>query len=155
MEMQNHYHFMNLAINQAEIALQSGEIPVGAVLVRDGIIVCRAHNTTETHNNVTHHAEINIINEFSKLFGEKYLSETTLYVTLEPCPMCASALVWSKIPRIVFGAMDAHRGACGSRFHLHDHASLNHKIEIISGIREQECEDLLKSFFNEKRKGER
>lgn len=142
---------MDLALEQAELALASDEIPVGAVLVQNEEVICRAHNTTERHHNVTEHAEVNIINQFSHLFNNKYLQNATLYVTLEPCPMCTSALVWSKISRVVFGALDVQRGACGSRFHLHDSTALNHRIEIISGIREERCEELLKKFFNSKR----
>lgn len=152
MNLSEHHQFMDLALHEAEEAYDNGEIPVGAVLVKDGQVIARAHNRVEAQHSVVRHAEIEIIERHAVVTGQKYLSGCTLYVTLEPCPMCASALVWAKIDNVVFGAMDIKQGACGSIYHFNNNSHLNHRYKVLGGIRELECEALLKTFFKEQRK---
>jgi len=149
--VQQHYRYMYQAYRLAEQAYEEGEIPVGAVVVHHERIIGRGYNQVERLNDPTAHAEILAISAACDTLGVKYLKECTLYVTLEPCPMCAGALMWSKIDRIVFGAVDAKAGACGSLFNLASSSKLNHQAEIIHGIMEVDSEELLKQFFREKR----
>ncbi len=139
-------YFMRRALQEAEQAYDAGEIPVGAVIVIDNQIIARAHNLTERLTDVTAHAEMQAITMASSYLGGKYLKNCTLYVTLEPCAMCAGALYWSQIARVVYGASDLQRGftAMGGRLHP--------KTEIKGGVLEMECAELLKIFFQEKRK---
>lgn len=139
-------YFMRRALQEAEQAYDAGEIPVGAVIVIDNQIIARAHNLTERLTDVTAHAEMQAITIASSYLGGKYLKNCTLYVTLEPCTMCAGALYWSQIARVVYGASDLQRGftAMGGRLHP--------KTEIKGGVLETECTELLKIFFQEKRK---
>ncbi len=139
-------YFMRRALQEAEQACDAGEIPVGAVIVIDNQIIARAHNLTERLTDVTAHAEMQAITMASSYLGGKYLKNCTLYVTLEPCAMCAGALYWSQIARVVYGASDLQRGftAMGGRLHP--------KTEIKGGVLEMECAELLKIFFQEKRK---
>lgn len=146
-----HIYWMNYALKLAHKASDHGEVPIGCVIVRNNEIVSEAYNEVEKKGVVSAHAEMIAIEKASMKINNKYLHGCTLYVTLEPCPMCASALVWSKIDRIVFGAMDPKAGACGTLFNLANSNKLNHRIEIIHGILETECEQLLKSFFLQKR----
>ncbi|MEX2632881.1 MAG: tRNA adenosine(34) deaminase TadA [Balneolales bacterium] len=148
----HHQNFMAKALLLAEQAYDNDEVPVGAVVVHDGLIIGKGYNQVEQLNDSTAHAEMIAISAAFEYLNSKYLKNCTLYVTLEPCPMCAGALVWSKIDRIVFGAMDAGAGACGSVFNIARNKKLNHRIEIIQGILEQDSEILLKSFFLNKRK---
>lgn len=143
---------MKLALEEAQKAFDLGEIPVGAIIVMNDEILSKAHNLVETNKDSSAHAELLAIKSAETILNEKYLSGCTLYVTLEPCIMCSGALIWSKIDRIVFGAMDAKVGACGSKYHLVQEAANNHKIEVIQGILETECESLLKQFFADLRK---
>jgi tRNA(adenine34) deaminase len=149
--MKNHQFFMSEALKEAKIAFSKQEVPVGAVLVRNNEIILRAHNTTEEHHSVLQHAEISIIQQYAAVYQEKYLHNCTLYVTLEPCIMCTGALLWAKLPFLVFGALDPKIGACGSKFNLTSLEKSNHQTEVISGIEERECENLLKNFFTQKR----
>lgn len=149
--LKKHQQFMHKAFQLAEQAYDEDEIPVGAVIVKNDHIVGRGYNQTERLTDVTAHAEILAISAACSTLDNKYLKGCTLYVTLEPCPMCAGALVWSKIDRIVFGATDAKSGACGSVYNLASNQKSNHQIEIIQGIMEQDCEWLLKKFFEKKR----
>lgn len=149
--LHQHRHFMRKAFALAEQAKDADEIPVGAVVVHNNQIIGRGYNQTELLNDATAHAEMIAISAASATLENKYLKDCTLYVTLEPCPMCAGALVWSKIDRIVFGATDVQAGACGSIFNLTSNSTLNHQIEIIQGVMEQDCEWILKQFFAEKR----
>lgn len=151
--LQQHQFYMRNAFNLAEQAYDEKEVPVGAVIVKDGRIVGRGYNQTERLTDPTAHAEILSISAACSTLDNKYLEGCTLYVTLEPCPMCAGALVWSKIDRIVFGASDPKGGACGSLFNLAANNKLNHQVEVIQGIMEQDCEWLLKEFFKERRLG--
>ncbi|RNC85367.1 MAG: tRNA adenosine(34) deaminase TadA [Balneola sp.] len=148
---QQHQKFMAQALFLAEKAFEEGEVPVGAVVVYENKIVGKGYNQVEKLTDPTAHAEILAITAACDTLNEKYLSDCTLYVTLEPCPMCAGALVWSKIGRVVFGASDIKSGGCGSVFNITDNQHLNHRIETIQGILEQDCEYLLKSFFQSKR----
>lgn len=138
-------YFMKKAIQEAEIAYGKGEVPVGAVIAIDNRIIARAHNLTETLNDVTAHAEMQAITAAANFLGGKYLDNCTLYVTLEPCQMCAGALYWSQISRIVYGARDEERGCIGLETKLHP------KTKMQGGIMADEAAKLLKKFFIEKR----
>jgi len=142
----NDEYFMKKAFTEALQAFDEGEIPVGAVVVANGKIIARAHNMTETLNDVTAHAEMQAITAASNLLGGKYLNDCTLYVTLEPCAMCAGALGWSQIGRIVYGARDEKRG-----FKRFAPKTLHPKTELIGGILEIESTELLQEFFKQKR----
>ncbi len=138
-------YFMKKALQEAEVAFSKGEIPVGAVIVIDNKIIARAHNLTETLNDVTAHAEMQAITSAANFLGGKYLNKCTLYVTLEPCQMCAGALFWSQISKIVYGASDLQRGFKTLGTTLHP------KTEVVSGILAEEASALMKRFFIEKR----
>lgn len=138
-------YFMKKALNEAEIAFDKGEIPVGAVIVIDNRIIARAHNLTELLNDVTAHAEMQAITAASNFLGGKYLLNCTLYVTLEPCQMCAGALYWSQISKIVYGATDPDRGYKTLQTKLHP------KTKVVGGVLADESAQLLKRFFIEKR----
>lgn len=138
-------YFMKKAFQEAETAYDKGEIPVGAVIVINDKIIARAHNLTETLNDVTAHAEMQAITAAANFLGGKYLQNCTLYVTLEPCQMCAGALYWSQISKIVFAAKDEQRGYRVMKTKLHP------KTKISGGIMEKEASKLLKQFFIEKR----
>lgn len=146
-----HEFFMMQAFKLAEKALEKDEVPVGAVIVKNGRIIGRGYNQTEMLNDPTAHAEMLAISSACSTVNNKYLKGCTLYVTLEPCPMCAGAIIWSKIDRVVFAAMDSRRGACGSRLDLLKDKSMNHHPEVIHGIMELDSSYLLKMFFKEKR----
>ncbi len=138
--------FMRQALQEAQKAFERDEVPVGAVVVCQGKIIARGYNLTETLTDVTAHAEMQAITAASSFLGGKYLTDCTLYVTVEPCVMCAGALGWSQISRIVYGATDDKRGF--SRFAP---LALHHKTEVISGVLEDECSKLMKEFFKKKR----
>jgi len=139
-------YYMKRALAEAEQAFAEGEIPVGALVVCRNHIISRAHNLTETLNDVTAHAEMQAITAAANSLGGKYLTDCTLYVTLEPCTMCAGALGWSQIDRIVYGASDEKRG-----FLKFAPAALHPKTEILGGILQTECADIMKRFFEQKR----
>ena len=143
--------YMKEALAEAKKALDKGEVPVGAVVVKDGEIVGRGHNLTESHKDPTYHAEIIAIRMASEILGTKVLDNCTMYVTLEPCSMCAGALVLSKIKKLCIGAMDPKAGACGSVFDLVDTPKLNHRLKVETSIMEEECSKILKDFFRELR----
>ena len=138
-------YFMKKALQEAEAAFDQGEIPVGAVIVIDNRIIARGHNLTETLTDVTAHAEMQAITAASNFLGGKYLQKCTLYVTLEPCQMCAGALYWSQISKIVYGARDLERGCINLKTKLHP------KTSISGGVLEEEASALMKRFFVEKR----
>jgi len=138
-------YFMKKALQEAEIAFEKGEIPVGAVIVIDNRIIARAHNLTELLNDVTAHAEMQAITAASDFLGGKYLQNCTLYVTLEPCQMCAGALYWSQISNIIYGTRDEERGCITLKTKLHP------KTKMKGGVLEEEASNLLKRFFIEKR----
>ena len=143
--------YMRQAIDQAHNAWALGEVPVGAVLVRDGAILAEAGNEVEMRQDATAHAEMLVIAEAQALLKTWRLAGTTLYVTKEPCPMCAGALAHVRVDRIVFGVGDPKAGACGGAFQLFDLPGLNHRCEITAGLRLEECRALLQSFFAEQR----
>lgn len=138
-------YFMKKALQEAETAFEKGEIPVGAVIVVEDRIIARTHNLTELLNDVTAHAEMQAITSAANFLGGKYLNKCTLYVTLEPCQMCAGALYWSQISKIVYGASDEQRGFKTMGTTLHP------KTEVVNGILAKEASALLKRFFIEKR----
>jgi len=150
-EITLHQNFMIQALKQAELAYDSGEIPVGAIIVKEGRIIGKGYNQTEMLKDPTAHAEMLAISSACATLNNKYLEDCTLYVTLEPCPMCAGAIVWSKIHRVVFGAMDEKSGSCGSLFNIASNNKLNHRAEIIQGVLELDSQFLLKQFFATKR----
>ena len=139
-------YFMKKALQEAEIAFEKDEIPVGAIVVIDNKIIARSHNLTELLNDVTAHAEMQSITAAANFLGGKYLKDCTLYVTLEPCQMCAGALYWSQISKIVFGARDEQRGFMTLGTQLHP------KTKVIQGILANECGKLMTNFFEARRK---
>ena len=145
--------YMNLALEQARKAAAQGEVPIGAVLVRDDQVLTQAHNFRETWQDPTAHAEMVAIREAATQSGSWRLTDTTLYVTLEPCAMCIGAIILARIPRLVFGALDPKAGACGSVLHVPAEQRLNHRVEVIGGILEQESQELLQAFFKNLRQG--
>ncbi len=138
-------YFMKLALQEAETAFEKNEVPIGCVIVSNNRIIARAHNLTETLNDVTAHAEMQAITSAANFLGGKYLKNCTLYVTLEPCVMCGGALNWSQITKVVIGARDEQRGFLNKNLTLHP------KTEIVTGIMEQECSEIVKKFFKDKR----
>ena len=141
---------MSEAIAEARLAGDKDEVPVGAVIVQDGVIIARAHNLRETEKNALMHAETMAVDAACRALGGWRLPRCTLYVTLEPCPMCAGAIVNSRIDRVVFGAYDRRAGAFGSVLDLNAYP-LNHKPEIVGGVMEEECRTMLQEFFKKKR----
>lgn len=138
-------YFMKMAFQEAQVALEKDEVPVGCIVVYNDRIIARAHNLTELLNDVTAHAEMQAITAAANMLGGKYLIDCTMYVTLEPCVMCAGALAWSQLSKIVIGARDEKRGFINKGLSLHP------KTEIVSGILENECSALIKDFFKSKR----
>ena len=145
MEIFTHEYFMKKALIQAQIAFTRNEVPVGAVIVLNNQIIAQSHNLTEMLNDVTAHAEMQAITSAANNLGGKYLIDCILYVTLEPCQMCAGALYWSQISKIVYGASDNKRGFKTLGTQLHP------KTEVVSGVLKQECSQLLQDFFKKKR----
>jgi len=143
----NHEYYMRQALQEAQKAFEADEIPVGAVIVCQNTIVAKAHNLTETLNDVTAHAEMQAFTAAANYIGGKYLKECTLYVTLEPCVMCSGAAYWSQIGEIVYGASDPVRGGCSVEKNI-----FHPKTRLISGIMEAECGQIMKDFFQRKRK---
>lgn len=145
-------NFMLDALAEAEQAAAMGEIPIGAVVVKDGEIIGRGHNMTETSKDPTAHAEMLAIKSAAQKLGGWRLLNCDLYVTCEPCCMCAGAMVWARIKKLYIGTLDPKSGACGSVFNIVDSEQLNHRVEIETGCMQKECEALLKQFFKELRK---
>ena len=144
--------YMQLAIEQAEAAFELNEVPVGAVIVRHGRVIAAAHNQRELLRDPTAHAEMIAITQAAESVGDWRLEECSLYVTLEPCPMCAGAIVQSRLPRVVFGAPDPKAGAVTSLFHLLSDARLNHRAEVVPGVLGQRCGSMLTEFFARQRR---
>ncbi|MDE5838427.1 MAG: nucleoside deaminase [Paramuribaculum sp.] len=138
--------FMRLALDEANMAAEMDEVPIGAVIVCDGRVIGRGHNMTETLNDVTAHAEMQAITAAEAAMGGKYLDKCTLYVTVEPCLMCAGAIGWSQLKRIVYGAGDSKRG-----YSTFTQTPFHHKATVTSGVLAEECSALMKSFFAKKR----
>ena len=143
-------YYMQLAIDEARKAYALDEVPVGAVIVSDGVVISSAHNLTEARQDPTAHAELLSIKAASEKINSRRLLDTTLFVTKEPCPMCAGAILNSRIPRVVFGCRD-NKGGAVSLFRLLTDDRMNHSVELVSGVMATESADLLKSFFEKKR----
>lgn len=150
--MQEKEIYMKEAIKEAKKAAKKLEVPVGCVIVKNGKIIARAHNQKETKNDTTKHAEILAIQKASKKLEAWRLLDCEMYVTLEPCSMCAGAMIQARIKKVYIGAMDAKTGACGSVLNLLQDYPFNHKIKVETGIKKEECEAVLKGFFKELRK---
>lgn len=146
-DLQSDHYFMGEALRQAARAGAAEEVPVGAVIVREGRIIARAHNQVELLKDATAHAEMLALTQAEQMVGDWRLTDCTLYVTKEPCPMCAGAIVHTRLPRVVFGTADAKGGAAGSALNLLDFPGLNHRCSITGGVREAECRSLLQTFF--------
>ncbi|MGB9770506.1 MAG: tRNA adenosine(34) deaminase TadA [Candidatus Kapaibacteriota bacterium] len=145
-------YFMKIALKEARKSFESEDVPVGAVIVKDGKIIARAHNEVEKRKDATRHAELLALSEAFKKVGYKHLLGSTVFTTLEPCPMCAGALVLARVKTVVFAAKDPKSGAGGSVINILSHSALNHKIEVIGGVLEEESSQLLKDFFSKLRK---
>ena len=143
--------YMREALVEAGKAFEKGEVPIGAVIVKDGEIIARAHNLRETLHDPTAHAEILAIRTAGDRLGGWRLSGTTLYVTVEPCPMCAGALVQARVDRLVYGAEDPKGWGGKTAAEVADNPGLNHRVEIIGGIMEEECREIMRRFFRERR----
>ena len=150
--MNNDDKWMALAIKQAVKADTEGEVPVGAVIVKEGQLIAQAHNQPISTNDATAHAEIQVLRAAGKLQKNYRLIDTTIYVTLEPCAMCLGAMMHARIKRMVYGTSDPKTGVCGSHVDLTTESFFNHEMEISRGILEKECKELLQSFFKSRRK---
>lgn len=151
--MENNYSekFMKQALKEAQKAYNKLEVPVGVVIVKDNKIIARAYNQKEYKNDTTNHAEILAIKKASKKLNSWRLSDCDMYVTLEPCSMCAGALIQSRIRKVIIGTLDKKTGACGSVLNLLEDYKFNHVVEVETGVLKDECEDMLKKFFKELR----
>jgi tRNA(adenine34) deaminase len=150
-DLQSDHYFMGEALRQAAKAYAAEEVPVGAVVVRAGRIIARSYNQVELLKDATAHAEMLALTQAEEAVGDWRLTDCTLYVSKEPCPMCAGAIVHVRLARVVFGASDPKSGAAGSALNLLQFPTLNHRCEITSGVREPECRGLLQQFFTEQR----
>lgn len=149
--MEGDTQFMQLALDEAAAAAAAGEVPIGAVIVADGRVIASSGNRTIRDCDPTAHAEIAVIREAARRLGNYRLAGTTLYVTLEPCSMCAGAMIQARIPRLVYGADDPKGGAVRSCFEVLSHDKLNHQVEVVSGVLAKDCATLLQSFFAARR----
>jgi tRNA(adenine34) deaminase len=147
----SHSFYMGIALKEAKKALGLGEVPIGAVIVHKDELIAKGHNLKETLQDPTAHAEIVVIKEAAKRLKSWRLDDCILYVTLEPCPMCAGAIVQARIPTLVYGATDLKAGAVESVVNLVQHKLLNHQVSVYAGIREDECKKILRDFFQLKR----
>ena len=150
--MTEHERWMEFALREAELAYKRKEVPVGAVIVRDNRIIGKGYNQIESLNDPTAHAEIIAITAAAANMESRRLEDCTLYVTLEPCTMCAGAIVLARIPRLVYGASDPKAGACGTLYDIVQDKRLNHRVETVRGISEAKCGGILKDFFEKVRK---
>src|ERR1039457_1627036 len=153
-DLQNDHYFMGEALRQAAKAYAAEEVPVGAVVVREGRVIARSFNQGELLQDATAHAEMLALTQAEEAMGDWRLTDCTLYVTKEPCPMCAGAIVHVRVARVAFGASDPKAGAAGSALNLLQFPPLNRRCDITAGVREAECRALLQTFFAEQRKGE-
>jgi tRNA(adenine34) deaminase len=149
--MKTHRDFMQIALEEAELALEAGEIPVGAVLTKDGEIIARGHNRRVETGDPTAHAEVLVLQMAGRRTGDWRLEGATLYVTLEPCPMCAGAIALARIKRVVFGASEPRAGAGGSAYNILEDGRLGHRVQVIAGVMEEECGRILQGFFDDLR----
>lgn len=152
LDKNSHVHWMELAFREAEKAYENQEVPVGAIVVLDNMVIGRGYNQREMLKDPTAHAEILAITAAANHVEDWRLKGATLYVTLEPCPMCAGAILNARIPKVVFGADDLDHGGCGGAVQLCTGKLLNHKVEILGGILEEKCQGILNSFFRETRR---
>ncbi|SFQ10810.1 tRNA(adenine34) deaminase [Caldicoprobacter faecalis] len=143
--------FMEQALLEAQKAYDMNEVPIGAVVVKDGEIIARGHNLRETGRDPTLHAEMVAIREAARYLGGWRLTGCELYVTIEPCPMCAGAIIQARIQRVVFGAMDPKAGCAGSLYNLLQDPRFNHQVEVVGGVMEEECRRIMQDFFRKKR----
>ena len=149
--IKKHIFYMQEAFKEAQRAFEKDEVPVGAVIVHKGKIIARGHNQVELLKDPTAHAEMLAVTSATNYLGTKWLNDASMYVTIEPCSMCAGALVLSRVKEVYFGATDPKTGACGSIVNIANHRKLNHRIKVTKGILEAECGSLLKDFFKKKR----
>lgn len=150
--MMDDNYYMGLALQEAQKAYDLGEVPIGAVLVIDGQVLAKAHNLRETCHDATAHAEVIVIQQTCQMLKRWRLTGATLYVTIEPCPMCAGALVNSRVDRLVYGSADYKAGAVESIFNVVQNEALNHRMAVTAGVRGDECAAIMKAFFRERRK---
>ena len=148
---QPHRHWMEYAFREAEKAYDQKEVPIGAVIVFENKIIGRGYNQIEKLQDPTAHAEIIAITAAANYLGSRRLLDTSLYVTIEPCPMCAGAIVQSRIPKLIFGAPDSKAGACGTLYNIVNDDRLNHKVEVLSGVLENKCSLIISDFFRKLR----
>jgi tRNA(adenine34) deaminase len=147
--------YMRLAIDQAAIAEENGDVPIGAVIVHESRVIAKAYNERQQLNDPTAHAEIIALTQAAEAIGSWRLHGSTIYVTLEPCPMCAGALVLARIDRLVFGTDDPKTGACGSLYNIVQDARLNHQVQVTSGVMIEDCKLQLQTFFQRRRQENR
>ncbi|MCZ0756996.1 tRNA adenosine(34) deaminase TadA [Anoxybacillus sp. J5B_2022] len=147
----NDEYYMRLAMEEAKKAEKMGEVPIGAIIVKDGEVIARAHNLRETTQRAVAHAEVLAIDQACQRIGSWRLEDMTLYVTLEPCAMCAGAIVLSRIKRVVFGASDPKGGCVGTLMNLLQEKRFNHQAEVVSGVLQEECSQMLSEFFRQLR----
>ena len=150
-KMDNDFAFMHQALDEARAAAAAGEVPVGAVLVHGGKTIARSGNRTVRDGDPTAHAEIIVLREAARALGNYRLADTTLYVTIEPCSMCAGAIIQARVPRLVYGCDDPKGGAVRSCFTVLSHSRLNHQVEVTSGVLAADCAAVIQSFFAERR----
>lgn len=149
--MINHAIYMRQALREAEEALRKDEVPVGAVIVYKGKVIARAHNQIKLLNDPTAHAEMIAVTQAANFFKNERLPNTSLYVTIEPCSMCAGAIVLARVKNLIYGADDPKAGACGSVVDVVRNSKLNHRLKVTTGVLEEECSQLIKEFFKKKR----
>lgn len=152
MQPQPHQYYMKMALKQAQIAYDDGEVPAGCVIVHGTNVIGRAHNQVELLKDATAHAEMIALTQAASALGDWRLADTVLYVTKEPCAMCAGAIVLARVPVVVFGAADPQRGGAVSNFNILDNPQLNHRCRIVTGVMEKECRGVLQDFFREQRR---
>lgn len=159
MTLPTHDHFMNVALREAEKAAAAGEVPAGCIIINTaenreipvGAVIGRAHNQTELLKDPTAHAEMIAITQAASTIGDWRLTDTVLYVTKEPCAMCAGAIVLARVPTVVYGVTDPKRGGALSIFNILDHPNLNHRCEVVTGVMEEACREVLQAFFRARR----
>lgn len=152
MPEQEDLNYMQEALAQAQLALEAGEVPIGAVMVRNGEVIARGHNLRNTQKNPLRHAEIDVIDAAAEIVGDWRLEDCVLYVTVEPCPMCAGAIVQARIPRVVFGTRNKKAGCAGSILDILNEPRFNHQVAVTEGILQEECSEIMKRFFRRFRK---
>ena len=150
--MEQHVKYMGMALDEAKLAALEDEVPVGCVIVKDDIVIAKAHNLRETNNDPLGHAETLAIKIASEVLNDWQLVDCELYVTVEPCIMCAGAIIQSRIKKVIYGAPDLKGGAFGSSINVLDAQNINHRPEIIKGVLEKECTEIIKNYFKSKRK---